>query len=796
MPEIFIPVEEIAAPFEAGAEIPEVFENIGPEAPLENAEPESNELTPETPEDAAESSDRESGISSNLQFVMEQRGGSASDWEMTYSGGGEGGHRFDGKELIDAQGRSLTKEIENAALTDGQITAAEKVAAHHAMLEHWKQNPGEAHLLPDWVEKRDGEEIIHVTVARLDANGFVSYETWSHRETPRKEEPREEAADGEDLETGEHLRAGAEFGETADAPAIVISLAEAWRSAAGAEAGEGAETETSNESGKGTAEAAARKETNLRESGTPMQVRPEGRAKIKESPAQSEKSIPDEPTAPENQAETGDGEKSPAAAESADESPHRAGKPENDPAENVAEAALQKPADTAGAEKQKADSAELTVDFAGVPAAYHQADAPEAAASGRTIESPESAAAITAAAETAETPATTPDFEAPAAEGKAASAGEADRGEELKADDDVSEKIKPAETNAVSEHRAQNESVRENTAAEPEEPFAGAKQERGAGKSSETAIGGRESAGASAHPEKTDAEVPANERREPVRGNAVTLMEKSDEAPGTEEAGAVEGGNPHAGVKAERTENAGANSGSGLAEAASENSADGQAEATPETAGAPAGTTGIETRREELSEMKTSAAKPEHQFYARQKGKAAEPQAKPAAEEKLAGAVRGNTAEKPPDGKEAGPPAAAPIESRPASEPKIANPAKTGGKPSEVRDGSRKKSAETAESGGKTAKIAGADSKIKNPPEKTPEPAAVEAAREWGVPPRAAGPEIISRSLGIPLPARQAPSNPFPLSADAAGDAPEAQKIRTRPAYSAELNGIKIRIAA
>lgn len=110
-----------------------------------------------------------------LSAVTERRGGNSADWQLTYSASGEGGHRFNGTELVDSAGKSLTGEVVKAHNLE-----PEKVEEHLLMLEHFRNNPEKPYLLPDWLEKTDRGEVLHVTAVKVDGSGFVRYETWSH----------------------------------------------------------------------------------------------------------------------------------------------------------------------------------------------------------------------------------------------------------------------------------------------------------------------------------------------------------------------------------------------------------------------------------------------------------------------------------------------------------------------------------------------------------------------------------------------------------------------------------------
>jgi stress-induced morphogen len=119
------------------------------------------------------------------QFVLDMRGGEPEDWKLTYQ---ESGSKFDGKELFGQDGVSLTEIIRNSDLS------ADKILGHEDMLNHFRSNDTEPYMLPDWIEQdANGEEIIHVTVASIDKEGNVSYETWTHQ----KEKPKEEEEDKE-----------------------------------------------------------------------------------------------------------------------------------------------------------------------------------------------------------------------------------------------------------------------------------------------------------------------------------------------------------------------------------------------------------------------------------------------------------------------------------------------------------------------------------------------------------------------------------------------------------------------
>ncbi len=155
-------------------------------------------------EERTEAAETEDPTAQRKAIVMERYSGDESDWKCTYK---ESGHRIDleTNQLIDAQGKSLTKEIESSNIN----MSAEKIAEHHRMLDHFRSNPDEPYPLPDWIEKtKDGDEIIHVTVAYATKSGpgdkfvDISYETWSHnveKAAVEKEEETEELTQEEQM---------------------------------------------------------------------------------------------------------------------------------------------------------------------------------------------------------------------------------------------------------------------------------------------------------------------------------------------------------------------------------------------------------------------------------------------------------------------------------------------------------------------------------------------------------------------------------------------------------------------
>lgn len=124
------------------------------------------------------------------QFVLDMRGGEPEDWKLTYQ---ESGSKFDGKELFGQDGASLTEVIRNSDLS------TDKILGHEDMLNHFRDNITEPYMLPDWIEQgADGEQIIHVTVASIDKEGNVSYETWTHQKEKQKEEEEDKEKDKND----------------------------------------------------------------------------------------------------------------------------------------------------------------------------------------------------------------------------------------------------------------------------------------------------------------------------------------------------------------------------------------------------------------------------------------------------------------------------------------------------------------------------------------------------------------------------------------------------------------------
>lgn len=180
-----------------------------------------NEQTPEIvalEEQMPERQETGGAEKSGLDVIVECYSYDPKDWQKTYSESGE--HKFDAEkmELLDKEGNSLTAIIEGSGLS------ADKIAAHREMLQGWKENPDGEFLLPEWVEKTENGEKINITVARLEKDGSVSYETWSHfvKEKEAAEKDADEIAAGETIaETFEQPTDAAAHG---DEPMLIIDL--------------------------------------------------------------------------------------------------------------------------------------------------------------------------------------------------------------------------------------------------------------------------------------------------------------------------------------------------------------------------------------------------------------------------------------------------------------------------------------------------------------------------------------------------------------------------------------------
>ncbi|MEX2029230.1 MAG: hypothetical protein WD963_01985 [Candidatus Paceibacterota bacterium] len=164
------------------------FELDSRDQEYENTNEHETRIEEESGEKSIENEDEEKTISIG-EFVMGMRGGNEEDWKLTYN---EEGNKFDGKELFDQGGNSLTEVIRNSEIT------ADKILEHDDLLYHLANNPEQPYMLPDWVERTEDREIIHVTVAVADKEGNVRYETWSHKEEIKKEEEKEKPLDKPD----------------------------------------------------------------------------------------------------------------------------------------------------------------------------------------------------------------------------------------------------------------------------------------------------------------------------------------------------------------------------------------------------------------------------------------------------------------------------------------------------------------------------------------------------------------------------------------------------------------------
>lgn len=133
--------------------------------------------------------------SDSLQAVLDKKGGIAADWELTYESAHDsaaGKHRLDGGELFDSDGESLTQKIrESSELAPGAA------ATHDEFLRALVERPRDPHVVDEWIERRgDDKGTIHVIVARLDEEGYVTYETWSH---PYEEKGRRDDEENDDV---------------------------------------------------------------------------------------------------------------------------------------------------------------------------------------------------------------------------------------------------------------------------------------------------------------------------------------------------------------------------------------------------------------------------------------------------------------------------------------------------------------------------------------------------------------------------------------------------------------------
>ena len=178
---------------------------LSPEVDEGESEANERKLEPSDSENPG-GPDTQEFVEPGKQAVMEQKNGEENDWELHSRG--ESGYRFDGKEILDAEGNSWTKKIES-----GQ--SPEEIFLHHEMLAQWRDGGDPVFFLPDHVESLDGREILYVTILMLGRDGSVSYEIWAHEITY---DTRGEDENGEEL-TDTHkalsLETTGEFSEAA-----------------------------------------------------------------------------------------------------------------------------------------------------------------------------------------------------------------------------------------------------------------------------------------------------------------------------------------------------------------------------------------------------------------------------------------------------------------------------------------------------------------------------------------------------------------------------------------------------
>ena len=139
----------------------------------------------------------EEDLEPGKKLVMDRYYGEEDDWQKTHT---QEGHKFDGTQLLDRYGNSLTEEIEKADLSPEQIQE------HYKMLDFCKQNPDKPYLLPEWIVETEENKDIHITVAFMDKDGNVRYETWTNH-TEKIKEIKQEKED-------EYLKTINEFEET------------------------------------------------------------------------------------------------------------------------------------------------------------------------------------------------------------------------------------------------------------------------------------------------------------------------------------------------------------------------------------------------------------------------------------------------------------------------------------------------------------------------------------------------------------------------------------------------------
>jgi hypothetical protein len=118
--------------------------------------------------------------------LSQDRGGQPHEWQRDTSYAGDEEWHFNGTEIVDASGNSLTKIIEESG-------NSKYIEQHRDFLRHLTENPDTEYLQQDWIEETaEGKKVI-VTVAKMDANGIIRNENWFIvADLEKKEEEEEE----------------------------------------------------------------------------------------------------------------------------------------------------------------------------------------------------------------------------------------------------------------------------------------------------------------------------------------------------------------------------------------------------------------------------------------------------------------------------------------------------------------------------------------------------------------------------------------------------------------------------
>jgi hypothetical protein len=137
--------------------------------------------------------------------VMRKFGGRENDWDLSHTDE-SGNMRFDGKEMVDAKGNSLTALIQASG-------KSEQVAMHLGLLAEWKSNPSKVQL----IEYYDGDRL-NVTALKLESGGRIDSKTWTREissempilsfddlDSHGSEENKDEIQENKDLETVEEV---------------------------------------------------------------------------------------------------------------------------------------------------------------------------------------------------------------------------------------------------------------------------------------------------------------------------------------------------------------------------------------------------------------------------------------------------------------------------------------------------------------------------------------------------------------------------------------------------------------